>query len=289
MVQSDLQEVLDRIDNLPTIPLVADRIGQMVHDPKISAQQIAEVMRGDPALTVRVLKLVNSPYFGIPGGVSDVAHAVTYLGFNTLYQLVLTVSVFKVLNVASEERATQLFRHSLAVAAISEALAEVSRTSSSRDFFTAGLLHDLGRLALLQIAPDAFAHTEDVSREQDIPILEAERELGLPGHEELGMRLAHRWRLPPNIVASVGWHHRTDDADRMDLEATQWRIADVVAVADTICHRLPWMNSVRAKNDLPLSPLQRVGLTRAVEADANELIEFKIEQSELLMDLLVRH
>src|SRR5690349_19213134 len=88
---------MSKFDSLPTIPIVALQIGEVVHSKNASVNQVAEILRSDPATSAKLLRLVNSPYFGIPGGVSDVAKAIPFVGFNTLYQLVLSISVLDTL------------------------------------------------------------------------------------------------------------------------------------------------------------------------------------------------
>src|SRR3982751_4603909 len=90
---------LRALESLPTLPVVALQIGEVVHSKNASVTHVAEVLRGDPATSAKLLRLVNSPYFGIPGGVSDVAHAIPFVGFNTLYQLLLSISVLDVLRI----------------------------------------------------------------------------------------------------------------------------------------------------------------------------------------------
>ena len=194
--RQELSRLVDQLDAIATIPLVAERVGQLVHDPRSDARSIAEAMRGDPALSAKVLKLVNSPYFGIPGGVSDVTRAISFLGFNTIHQLVLTVSVFKVLGNPADDAARLLFRHSLAAAGAAESIAEIVGHGTPAECFTAGLLHDLGKLALLQIAPDVLRDAEQLAAREGISQHDAEGALGILHHDAIGQRLARKWRFP---------------------------------------------------------------------------------------------
>src|SRR5688572_17135163 len=90
-------KITKALDSLPTLPIVALRIGEVVHDKNVSVQQVADILKTDPAMSAKLLRLVNSPYFGIPGGVSDISRAIPFVGFNTLYQLVLSISVLETL------------------------------------------------------------------------------------------------------------------------------------------------------------------------------------------------
>ncbi|HMG57615.1 MAG TPA: HDOD domain-containing protein, partial [Kofleriaceae bacterium] len=151
---------LDAIDSLPTLPIVALQIGEVVHSKTASIQRVADVLRGDPATSAKLLRLVNSPYFGIPGGVSDVARAIPFVGFNTLYQLVLSISVLDVLRIGPgghDPRA--LWTHALTVATAARELAVEIRFDDPSACFTAGLLHDMGKIALAKLYPDQLVAT----------------------------------------------------------------------------------------------------------------------------------
>ncbi len=284
----DLRGLLDRIDQLPTIPAIAERVGQMVHDPKCDAHAIAAVMKGDPALTAKVLRVVNSPYYAIPGGVSEVTRAISFLGFNSLYQLVLTVSVFKVLGPASEDSAKRLFRHSLAAAGAAEAVAEILNHPAPAECFTAGLLHDLGKLALLQVAPDVFQQTETLVTESQLSSHEAERQMGAPHHDAIGLRLARKWRFPLPLQVAIGHHHAETAAQRHDAPRNLHSLIDIVVLADIICKR--WnLNSADAETpDLPPDILERLNLTHSIHQKAYDLLRFKMERSNTLMEIIAK-
>lgn len=281
-----LTRLIDGLDALPTIPLVAERVGQLVNDPRSDARAIAALMRDDPALTAKVLKLVNSPYFAIPGGVTDVARAISFLGFNTLHQLVLTVSVFKLLGNATDEAARSLFRHSLGVAGAAEALAEIVGHPAPAECFTAGMLHDLGKLAMLQVAPEAFGRTVELAGRRGISVHEAEAELALPQHETIGLRLARRWRFPLPLQVAIGQHHSHELVDRQNVARNLHPTIDITTLADAICHRRGLQTGDGSVPELPASILDRLNLTAAIEEKAHDQLRWKIEKSELLMEIL---
>ena len=148
--EDDPSRLARMLESLPTLPIVALRLGELIHSRRSSVQQVAEVLRADPSLSAKLLRLVNSAYFGIPGGVTDVARAIPFVGFNTIYQLVLSVSVLDTLKTPSgldfDPRA--LWLHSLAVASTARVLGEDLHHADPGSLFTAGLLHDMGKIAL---------------------------------------------------------------------------------------------------------------------------------------------
>lgn len=282
-----LSRMIDRIDGLPSIPIVAEKVGQMVNDPRSDARRIAIVMKDDPALTARVLKLVNSPYFAIPGGVSDVARAISFLGFNTLHQLVLTASVFGVLGNRNDENAKALSRHAVAVAAAAEVLAEIIGHPAPAECFTAGLLHDVGKLATLQVAPDAFAKLVTTAEQKGQSLHDVEPELGLPPHEAVGLRLAKRWRFPLALQAAIGQHHAHSLAGRGTTPRNLHATIDVTTLADALCHRKGFGAGDGATPDLPAEVLERLNLTEVIEQTAHDQLRWRIEKSQTLIQILM--
>ncbi len=282
-----IPRLVDRIDSLPSIPLVAERVGTMVHDPRHDAQAIARVMKGDPALTAKVLRLANSPYFAIPGGVSDVARAISFLGFNTLHQIVLTASVFRMLGKGKHERARRLFRHSVAVGAAAEALAEHIGFDDRATAFTAGLLHDLGRFALLHVAPDLLDRITEAAVRENLRPRAAEERLGMEPHDALGDRLARRWRFPQRLQAAIRFHHATDISEREGLPRHLHPLVDLVALADGLCDRYGYgLVGDTEPAPLPDDVLDRLNLGGRIVQEAHDRLRRKIERSQILIEIL---
>ena len=222
------------IDSLPTLPIVALRIGEVVHSKSASVPQVAEILRSDPATSAKLLRLVNSPYFGIPGGVSDVARAIPFVGFNTLYQLVLSISVLETLHVGdSRLDARALWTHALTVATAARELAQDIRFADPGACFTAGLLHDMGKIALAKIDPEKLAATFATMRTDGVSLEVAERQHGLTPHDRIGSRLARQWKFPASLTTPIEQHHSIHRAEVRDRLVPHLRtITEIVAAAD---------------------------------------------------------
>jgi putative nucleotidyltransferase with HDIG domain len=227
------------VDSLPTLPVVALQIGEVIHSRNASVHQVAEILRGDPATSAKLLKLVNSPYFGIPGGVSDVARAIPFVGFNTLYQLVLTISVLETLDAGHGAiDARGLWQHALSVATAARELATDVRCPDGGACFTAGLLHDMGKIALAKLEPQRFAKAMEAARVDGISTAEAEKRFDLPAHDMLGSWLAKQWRFPATLATPIEHHHSIHRVDvRERLPPNLRAIAEIVSVADSIAER----------------------------------------------------
>lgn len=225
---------LRALDNLPTLPIVALRIGEVVHSKNASVQQVAEILRSDPATSAKLLRLVNSPYFGIPGGVSDVARAVPFVGFNTLYQLVLSITVLDTLRIGdSALDARALWTHSLTVATAARELANEIKFADPGACFTAGLLHDMGKIALAKLDPEKLAATFATMRSEGVSLEVAERQHGLTPHDRIGSRLAKQWKFPATLVTPIEQHHSVHRGEVRERMIPHLRtLTEIVAAAD---------------------------------------------------------
>ncbi len=223
------------LEALPTLPVVALQIGEVIHSRNASVQQVADVLRGDPATSAKLLRLVNSPYFGIPGGVSDVARAIPFVGFNTLYQLVLTISVLDTLDAGGGFDPRELWLHSLTVATAARELAQDVRFADPGACFTAGLLHDMGRIALARLAPAQLSAAYASMKKDGLSIHEAEKLHQLAPHDGLGSKLAKQWKFPATLAVPIEQHHSVHRPEVRDRLPPNLRtISEIVSVADAV-------------------------------------------------------
>lgn len=267
---------LRALDSLPTLPVVALRIGEVVHSKNASVQQVVEALRTDPATSAKLLRLVNSPYFGIPGGVSDVARAIPFIGFNTLYQLVLSISVLDTLRIgASALDARALWTHSLTVATAARELAQDLGFGDPGACFTAGLLHDMGKIALAKIDPDKLAATCATMRSEGVSQDVAERKHGVMPHDRIGSRLARMWKFPAGLATPIEHHHGVHRVEIRERMVPNLRtVTEIVAAADHL--------SLICQSTFTGSTFEEDG-----EADAAELFErngFAMSQRDSLCD-----
>jgi putative nucleotidyltransferase with HDIG domain len=225
---------LRAFDSLPTLPIVALRIGEVVHSKSASVPQVAEILRSDPATSAKLLRLVNSPYFGIPGGVSDVARAIPFVGFNTLYQLVLSISVLETLQVGdSALDARKLWTHALTVATAARELAQEIKFADPGACFTAGLLHDMGKIALARLDPGKLAAAFATMRADGVSLEVAERQHGLTPHDRLGSQLARQWKFPASLTTPIEQHHSIHRAEVRERLVPHLRtLTEIIAAAD---------------------------------------------------------
>lgn len=233
---SEYSELLAKLSDIPTLPTVAIKVNELIDNPASSGADIAEVMRNDQVLTAKVLRLVNSAYYAIPGGVADVQRALAFLGFNTLAQLVLGLSVFSVFSSEETEvfSIVEFWRHALGTAVCSEILAKKLSFKKPEEAFTCGLLHDVGKLALYQVDRHRLIEVVSKARSSQKSYLEVERKMDLPGHSLMGELLAAKWGLPQTIRLAIRYHHF--DVSKMDsILSSAKPFVHVVRLANQIC------------------------------------------------------
>jgi len=234
--KSNLQELLEAVQDLPPLPQAVMKILQLIQDPDSTMFQLAEVLTLDEALMSRVLTWANSPYYAGYSPISTVEQAMMRLGMNTLRQLVLAASTTDLLGEQVSSYAMvrgDLWRHSIAVAAGARTVM-ARRHSARRDqAYVAGLLHDVGKLVF-----DAFIHrpgfwplVEDEGNGQQVtPFDQTEIELLGIDHAHLGAEVARKWNLPDDLIGAIAWHHDPSQATEGATLAAAVHVADAAAL-----------------------------------------------------------
>ena len=232
----DKEVLVGMIRQLPTIPQALVELQQALAHPNVSIEQVEKVIRSDPALTGNILRLANSAAFGLSRKVSDISQALTLMGFRVVNNLAYTAAFSKAI---PEEfpgyrlTAAHFLRHSFAVGVLAEALASALNAASSRSHFTAGLLHDIGKLVL-----GTFVATHDTQlarrlESEHLTFVQVEREVLGVDHGQVAAWVGEHWQLPLDIIAAAELHH---DPDTAPVEFQQ--VVDIVHVADTAVHCL---------------------------------------------------
>jgi putative nucleotidyltransferase with HDIG domain len=228
IADGDARKFIRSIDSLPTLPSVVAKVSEIIDSPNASAADINNVIRQDISLSARILKLVNSSFYGFPRRISSITHAVVILGFNTVRNVALSAFVldaFAARDLPFGYR--EFWIHSLGVGVAANALAKNRGVVEAEDAFIAGLLHDVGKIVLHQFARDEFASALRVVKDKDCLLVEAEQEvLGLT-HAHVGSMLLDAWHLPPRLVDAVAKHHVPDGSSEPDELASVVHLADI--------------------------------------------------------------
>lgn len=212
MTSADVFAQIERMGKLPSLPRTLLNIQQVASDRRSSAEDLARCILEDQALTLRVLKVVNSALYQRQDRerVRTVHRAVVVMGFETVRKLALGLSVFDMMSKLSRSpQLADISRHSLTTAALAQLLAETSDTVPPEEAFVTALVHDIGKVVLIECSARAMdAVMRDIGR--GVPTLEAERRHFGISHDRAGRRLAARWGLPEELQNVIGDHHDVD-------------------------------------------------------------------------------
>jgi HD-like signal output (HDOD) protein len=216
-----------QLKTLPTLPAVVLRVLETAQDPDASALDLGKIIVQDQSLAANVLKLVNSAAYGQFRQVEDINRAVVTLGFSEVRNVVLSVAAINTMPVSSSgyER-TPLWRHSMATATAADNIDRLCGTSGVGGAFTAGLLHDIGKVALDALFPSEFMQAAQAAGNQNTTLGESLRTVMGVDHFEAGTLLAAQWNLPIGVVDAIG-HQETPDESSGD-----GTLARIVALAN---------------------------------------------------------
>jgi putative nucleotidyltransferase with HDIG domain len=231
------RQSLEQVDRLPTLPEVITRIMSMVDDPRISAARIGEVVGQDQSMVATILKVVNSPFYGLRSQVTSIQHAVVLLGFRSVRNMALSAVLVRTFGESSRDHRfdrTRLWRHTVATAVGARLLGEMLRTCDPEEAFLAGLIHDMGIVILDQYFHEEFRAVMDLVLTGGKSICEAEREVFGHDHSMVGMFLARKWNFPAPVVEAIGCHHEPILAQKEPVLAAVVHLADFLSRSHTL-------------------------------------------------------
>ncbi len=201
--RAEFRTALREIKNLPTLPGIVFKLTKMAEDPDTTTEQMGKVISKDHILAAKLLKLVNSAFYGFPQRISSLNSAIILLGFNVIKSLIISASIFEVM----EDQDVELWEHSLGCAVVCNVLAQRLGVSDPEEISTAGLIHDIGKVAIKMELPKEFDKITDIVQQKKVSRIQAERAvLGLD-HAEVGGWLAKSWNLPNKLVEPIASHH----------------------------------------------------------------------------------
>jgi len=207
---SMVEQIIQASNKLPPFSMVIQKALQLIEDPKSSAQQIVEVIQYDQSITLEVLKVCNSAYFGLKRKVRSLKEALIMIGFDQLLQIVLSQESSKIFLKDCSGYDLQhgdLWRHSVSCALLSKIICNHVHEIRTNVIFTAALLHDVGKMVLHRYVRNYFAEIKLLTEQKAFSFPEAEKAILGIDHAELGGMIMEKWSLPKEIIFAVRYHH----------------------------------------------------------------------------------
>lgn len=232
-MDTTIVELVKGVGNLVTLPDVFIRINSLVENPDSSVNDIAKAVSQDPSFTVRLLRVANSPLYGLSTTVDTVAKAVSIIGTSQVRNLALATSVASTFEGLPNDLVSMenFWRHSLFCALAARVLARQARRCDPEAVFTGGLLHDIGELVifnrLAEKAKEVLLLVLD--NVDEVPVYEAEWQIMGFDHAKVGGELARQWHLPPMLEECIDFHHDIANAKRHPRETALVHIANILA------------------------------------------------------------
>jgi HD-like signal output (HDOD) protein len=224
---------------LPPFPVVANRVLALVNNEDAGARQISEVINLDPTFTAEILRVANSPLFGVAREVGTVQHAVTLVGLNKVKAMATLIALSTVVKSSLRiEVLRKFWVHSLVTAVLTDESARLAG-AKAEGAYTAGLLHNLGTLGLMSAYPEEYARMIEVSTEYGFDLIGTERDLFEIDHCAAGACLAEEWNFPDAIVVALAMHHEEPkkSPNLFSLVQICWRLADVAGYAPLLADK----------------------------------------------------
>jgi putative nucleotidyltransferase with HDIG domain len=225
-----LSNKIEKINALPTVPATLRRISATLMKPHISLEELGRLIANDPALTSKILKMVNSAAYGFPGRISSVSHATMILGLNVIKGLLLGVSVFELM----EKTMIGLWKHSMACTVAARSIAQKNGVKEPEEVSISGLLHDIGKPVLTLLYAEQYEKAMQEAEEEDLTVHETEARYFQASHGEIGYLLVRQWNFPPNLCSAIRYHHTPRLSADFPLETAIVHVADVLVRAKGI-------------------------------------------------------
>ncbi len=208
-MSSLLHRIMNDVQELPTLPTVYHALTEAVEQPIILIDKVAEVISKDQATAFKILKVTNSPFYGFRGKIDTISKAIMFLGINEVKNIVFSLSVARMFSKVNKIKGfTQqdLWGHSIAVGILTRVIGQIQGIKNVENYFLAGIIHDIGKLVLMEYAHDEYARVFEMVNQKKCFVHEAEKEVLGIDHSEVGLLLAQKWKMPESIASSISYH-----------------------------------------------------------------------------------
>lgn len=261
MIAANFLRQLDAIHELPTLSAVALKLRSTLQDIDMPAQDVAKIIQNDQSIVTKMLKLVNSAFFGLSSRVSSVQHALMLLGFNTVRNIVISIDVINALKINKKIKGLDInafWSHAIGVAVISRHLDQQTGNNYREDVFTAGIIHDIGKIVMAHYFSDQFQAMWETMRREQLNFREAEHRHFPLNHAEIGAQLAKQWHLPEPMPSVIRRHHTNAKNGSIN------NLVHIVHAADALSH--VYLEDSSPTGDWPINTVARQLLRHQIKS-----------------------
>lgn len=264
--EQSVNAAIREISHIATLPEITLKIIELVESPSSTAQDLHRVIAHDPALCSRILKVVNSAFYGLPGQIGSINRAIVLLGLNAVKNIAIAASLAKLFRGGSltpEFSAKDLWSHSISAAAACKMIADTMKLGLADEAFLAGLIHDIG--VIVEIQYDRHKLIETIGKlgcdKNGIPansMLTVETEIFGANHQDFGQGLCEKWKFPRTFALVTGYHHRP-----LELGDDQRTLVTIVSIADKLSGAIkPGFRLDQPTLEIPSDQLDVLKMTR---------------------------
>lgn len=223
------KELVENVDDLPTIPAVANQVLQMVDTPDVQIEEVADLMLTDQVMTARVMKMINSPVYKPEHQITSLKRALVFLGLKHIREIALTTSFIGAFKVEGAIEISSFWEHSFGVGMVAKIIAKKVGYKDLENAYIAGIIHDIGEVFLSQFETKKFQEILDSIKEKPVKLVDAERDALGTTHAELGFCIAEKWNFPPLYKEVIALHHTPAEAEIDPI------LCAIVNLADLFC------------------------------------------------------
>jgi putative nucleotidyltransferase with HDIG domain len=232
-MKNDLEKIILETIDVPSLPTVAMKALELINDDGTSIDELEKIISRDQSFSSRLLRIANSPYYGMNRRIDTISSGVMLIGFNTMKSLVVAASL-KDMHRKYGLFEQKLWEHSLGVSVASSLLAQFTKMAQPEEALVAGLIHDVGKTILNNNIPDKYMTIAQKAHDGQVMFHEVETEMLGYNHCEVGGLIARKWKLPKNLEVVIEYHHSEGGLPAFEDNAYE-ALCQIVSIADAIC------------------------------------------------------
>lgn len=234
MSQASLAKKIEAIGDLPTLPSTVFEAVRLLDEPETTTDRIISSLQLDQAVVSKLLRMANSSFYGFRGRISNISQALRLLGFDAVKNAILSISILDIFSGGAKEKRFdphKFWLHAIGTGVISQVIAKKLKNHQVNNFFIAGLLHDIGKLAIIKLFPDDFLQILKKVEKEDLFMIDGERALLEVDHTHIGYEMAKKWYLPEEIQEAIGLHHCPGNAEKNRVLSATIHLSDCLCTA----------------------------------------------------------